>query len=168
MEKFYCPTNFFGGIELRPMEALDEAAFRTLYAETREPELQVTAWSPEEKRAFCNSQYCFQDFHYRKYYAEFEPWAICMNGAVIGRLYLARMVTLLALMDITLATAHRGKGIGTALLQDLLQQADRQQLVTRLQVEPNNPARRLYRRLGFVEVGEVAGAYQEMRRQPNP
>ena len=148
------------------MEPRDDIAFRALYAEVREPELRLTGWSAAEKQAFCDSQYGLQDQHYRCHYAEFEPWAICFDGSVIGRLYFAAVEDMLALMDIAIAAEHRNKGIGTALLQDLLGHADRQKRAVRLYVEPDNPALRLYRRLGFVEFGEAGAVYREMRRQP--
>ena len=50
--------------------------------------------------------------------------------------------------------AHRGRGIGTALLRSLVAAATEDGLVAlSLSVEPDNPAMELYRRLGFVEVG---------------
>ena len=165
MTRLYQPAIAIDGITVRQMEPADEVVFRRLYAEVREPELRQTGWSVEEKQQFCDSQYSLQDEHYRRHYADFEPWAICKLGAVIGRLYLATFDGKLILMDITLATSERGKGIGTSLLEDILSQAVSRQLEMRLHVEPDNPARRLYQRMGFVDIGE-AGIYQEMRRVP--
>lgn len=165
MARLFQPAIAIPGIDLRPMEPADEATFRRLYAEVREPELCATGWPVEEKQRFCDSQYSLQDEHYRRHYADFEPWAICKLGHVIGRLYLATFDGMLILMDITLASSERGKGIGTALLQGILSQADADQREMRLHVEPDNPARRLYHRMGFVDIGE-AEMYQEMRRFP--
>ena len=147
------------------MEPRDEIAFRRLYAEVRTPELNVTRWPAAERQAFCDSQYTLQDQHYRRHYADFEPWTISQHDVVIGRLYLATFDGMLVLMDITIAVSNRGKGLGSYLLRDVILQADKQEREMRLHVEPDNPARRLYRRLGFVETGEV-GIYQEMRRSP--
>ena len=53
---------------------------------------------------------------------------------------------------IYLAQHWRGKGIGTLVLRSLLEQATKP---VRLRVFKNNPARRLYRRLGFrVDLNE--------------
>jgi GNAT superfamily N-acetyltransferase len=141
MTKLYRPAIALDGIDLRPMEPADE------------------------KQRFCDSQYALQDAHYRRHYADFELWAICNRGIVIGRLYLATFEGMFILMDITLAGSERGKGIGTALLHDILGQADTQQREMRLHVEPDNPARRLYQRMGFIDIGD-AELYQEMRRLP--
>ena len=53
----------------------------------------------------------------------------------------------------------RGAGIGSRLLAALIECArERAVPALSLSVEPDNPAARLYRRLGFVEVGGVGGA----------
>lgn len=165
MTRLYQPAVSIDGIMLRPAGHADEAAFRRIYAEVRAPELASTGWSTVEKKQFCDAQYALQDEHYRRYYADFEPWAICCGDCVAGRLCLATFDGNLILMDISIAVSHRCRGIGTALLADVLRQADLLNREVRLHVEPDNPAKRLYERLGFIEIGE-AGIYQEMRRWP--
>jgi ribosomal protein S18 acetylase RimI-like enzyme len=107
-----------------------------------------------------------QDQHYRKHYADFEPWAICQDDVVIGRMYLATFDGVLILMDITIAASHRRKGIGSTILSDVIRQADLLGREMRLHVEADNPARRLYGRLGFAEL-EKGDLYVEMRRLPS-
>ncbi len=70
---------------------------------------------------------------------------------------------LILLMDIALLPEYRGRGIGTAILHELLQAADRAGKTVMLHVEPNNPALRLYQRLGF-EISAKSGYYLEMKR----
>ncbi len=54
--------------------------------------------------------------------------------------------------------AWRGRGVGGALLDALVDAArDAGSVALSLSVEPDNPARRLYERLGFHRVGEVGG-----------
>lgn len=52
----------------------------------------------------------------------------------------------------------RGRGIGTKVLQDELDA--HQDLDIDIQHYKNNPARKLYDRLGFVQVGETENHYQ--------
>ena len=68
----------------------------------------------------------------------------------------------LAIIDISLAPSARGQGVGGAILQDVLDQARRTGKAVSIHVETNNPARRLYQRLGF-EVAEDQGVYDLMR-----
>jgi GNAT superfamily N-acetyltransferase len=68
-------------------------------------------------------------------------------------------------MDVTLLPERRGQGLGTALMQRLLDWSDELQLPVTLHVEPFNPAQRLYQRLGFQTL-EVRGVYHFMQRLP--
>jgi len=54
---------------------------------------------------------------------------------------------------ISLMPAFQRRGIGTALIRELLLEGESRGLVVRLQVFPANPARRLYERLGFRHTG---------------
>jgi GNAT superfamily N-acetyltransferase len=162
-EAHHLPTH----IHLRLMQPEDEVVFRHLYAEVRAPELRITPWSDVEKQIFCDGQYTAQDNHYRAHYADLEQWAVCHDSMVIGRMYLATFKGLLILMDITIAAVWRGQGIGSNLLTDVVRQADLAAREMHLHVEPDNPARRLYQRLGFVELRDQLGneqIYLEMRR----
>jgi ribosomal protein S18 acetylase RimI-like enzyme len=69
-------------------------------------------------------------------------------------------------MDIALAPAYRGRGIGTQLLRDLMAEADASGRKLSIHVEVNNPARALYDRLGFRPAGEH-GVYVLMERPPS-
>lgn len=54
---------------------------------------------------------------------------------------------------------HRGRGIGTRLLTGLIEEATERNLsALSLSVEPDNPAARLYRRVGFQEVRTLGGS----------
>ena len=63
-----------------------------------------------------------------------------------------------------LPSAH-GQGIGTRILQMLLQTADTDGLIARLDVLKVNPARRLYERCGFSIIGANDNFFH-MERQP--
>jgi ribosomal protein S18 acetylase RimI-like enzyme len=57
-------------------------------------------------------------------------------------------------LTIAVLPAYRGKGVGTQLLTELLRMAATQYRAVSLSVWKENPARRLYERLGFVVVQE--------------
>jgi GNAT superfamily N-acetyltransferase len=62
-------------------------------------------------------------------------------------------------ISIAVDSSHRGRGIGTALLRALCERAGHVGLrALSLSVERDNPALRIYRRLGFVEVQGTADA----------
>jgi ribosomal protein S18 acetylase RimI-like enzyme len=59
-------------------------------------------------------------------------------------------------LSIGVTADERGRGVGTALLEELLAQARATgHPAVSLSVETDNPAVRLYERLGFVRVGYV-------------
>ena len=70
-------------------------------------------------------------------------------------------------MGIAVLAEHRGMGVGTALVRKLLAEAVGIFPAISLSVSPNNPAKRLYEKLGFVTV-DVRGGYPVMRRQLKP
>ena len=72
----------------------------------------------------------------------------------IGRLYVDRWADEICLMDIALLPEFRNRGIGGALMRDLLAEAEREGKLLSCHVEEANPAKRLYERLGFVVAGE--------------
>lgn len=142
-------------VELRPVEPNDESFLVQLYADTRADELAEVPWTDEQKRMFLEQQFAAQDSAYRQNYPDALFSLITMNGAPIGRLYVTRLgADELRIIDIALLAVHRNAGIGTALIRDVMADADRERLTISLHVEQWNPALHLYERLGFVRAGE--------------
>jgi len=153
------------GLRFRPITDADLPFLARLYASTRIEELAVTDWADEQKTVFLQSQFDAQHAHYQKHYVGSDFFVIEQAGTVIGRLYLARWASAHRIVDIALLPEHRGRGVGTALLKDLLDEAAAAGKAVTIHVEKFNPAMSLYRRLGFVAAGEE-GAYDLMRWVP--
>jgi ribosomal protein S18 acetylase RimI-like enzyme len=151
---------------LRPVEAAHRAFLVELYASTREEELAPVDWQPGAKEAFVEQQFAAQDAHYRANYPGATLDVIEMEGKPVGRLYVHRGSADIRIMDIALAPEFRGQGIGTALLRQLMAEADESGRKLSIHVEMNNPARSLYHRLGFRPAGEH-GIYVLMERPPS-
>ncbi len=124
-------------------------------------------WDDATKRAFVEHQFAAQDLHYRAHYPGATLDLIEVDGEPAGRLYVHRGPSDIRIMDIALAPAYRGRGIGTSLLRSLMDEADASGRKLSIHVEMNNPARRLYDRLGFRPAGEH-GIYVLMERPPSP
>jgi ribosomal protein S18 acetylase RimI-like enzyme len=152
-------------ITLRPVEDGDERLLREIYASTREDELAVLPWDDEEKAAFLRAQFDAQNAHYRGNYEGATFDVVGVEGAPAGRLYVARWAEEIRIMDIALLPEHRGMGIGTRLLRDLLDEAARSGRRLSIHVEKHNPALRLYERLGFAPVAD-RGVYLLMEASP--
>ncbi len=143
-------------ITLRSARPADEAFLYQVYAGTRQEELALVDWDEERREAFLRQQFTAQHRWYYEQYTDTTFDVVLADGAPIGRLYVARWPDEIRIVDIALLPEHRRRGIGSALLAQLLNGADRSGLRTTIHVERFNPARRLYDRLGFVPVAETA------------
>jgi ribosomal protein S18 acetylase RimI-like enzyme len=152
---------------LRPSGADDDAFLRDLYASIREEELSVVDWDDVQRAAFLRQQFDAQDTYYRKHYRPASFDVIELDGEVVGRLYVARWTDEIRIVDIALLPEHRGNGIGTSLLRELLAEADAAGKSVTIHVERLNPALRLYERLGF-SVAEDKGVYLFLERPSRP
>ena len=124
------------------------------------------SWQPGARGAFVEQQFTAQDAHYRENYPGATLDLIEVDGAPAGRLYVHRGPSDIRIMDIALAPAFRGRGVGSSLLRSLMAEADASSRKLSIHVEMNNPARSLYDRLGFLPAGEH-GVYVLMERPPS-
>jgi ribosomal protein S18 acetylase RimI-like enzyme len=122
-------------------------------------------WDDAQKDAFLRSQFDAQDAWYREHYAAASFDVILIDGEPAGRLYVLRRDAEIRVVDIALLPEHRGIGIGTTLLRDLLTEADAAGKSVTIHVERFNPALRLYERLGF-SIAEDRGVYLFLERLP--
>jgi ribosomal protein S18 acetylase RimI-like enzyme len=152
-------------ITLRPITPDDMDFLYRVYASTREDELSVLPWSDAEKEDFLRMQFHAQHTHYQEHFTDAKYDVILSGDTPVGRLYVDRRPDELRIIDIALLTEHRGGGIGSSLMRDLIDEAAAAGTPVRIHVEKNNPAKRLYHRLGFREI-EDQGVYDLMERTP--
>ncbi|QYG91868.1 GNAT family N-acetyltransferase [Iamia sp. SCSIO 61187] len=152
-----------GVLERRPRTDDDAGLVRALFAASRSDELALTGWGPEEQRAFVDLQLRARDHHREATRPEAELGVLTLDGTAVGQLDLHRTDTALEILEIAIVPGLRGHGVGTAVLTQVLAAADADGLAVHLHVEPGNPARRLYERLGFVG-REVQGLHLGMER----
>lgn len=153
------------GITFREMTADDMPFLAEVYRSTREEEMARAGWDEDEKQAFISMQFLAQHQHYQTHYPDALWLIIKRSGAAIGRLYLERWQSEHRIIDIALQPAHRGTGIGGAILRDLMDEASAAQKAVGIHVEKANPAMALYQRLGFVTI-EDKGVYDLLRWSP--
>jgi len=152
-------------ISFRPITEDDLEFLYRVYASTREAEMALLVWPDREKEDFLRFQFNAQHTYYQQHFVESQFDLILLDGQPIGRLYLDRRKDEFRIIDIALLTQYRGQGIGGQIMADILQEAGRARLPVRIHVEQNNPALRLYHRLGFKEIGDE-GVYYLMEWLP--
>ena len=146
---------------LRPAHAGDEDFLRRVYASTRAAEIGLTGWDAASAEAFLRMQFDAQDRHYRQHYPQARYDIVEQGGVPVGRLYVARGIEEMRVVDIALLDAWRNQGIGSTLLGALLAEAAAAGQRVTIHVEEGNPAHSLYRRLGFLQIA-THGLYRLM------
>ena len=152
-------------IHLRTSQQADAEFLFAVYAASREQELARVPWTPEQKRIFLVQQFHAQDAYYRNTFSAAKFDVIEQSGQPIGRFYVERKPHEIHVIDIALLPAYRNKGIGGQLMNAVMREADSLCLRVSIFVEKNNPAQRLYDRLGFIKKQD-AGIYWFMAKDP--
>lgn len=84
-----------------------------------------------------------------------EQWLIVEGETLLGFCSLSQDRQALFIRELHLSPEHRGRGVGSWVLEQLADWAGQRRLpLLRLMVFKSNPARQLYLRHGFVEMGE--------------
>ncbi len=141
-------------IALRPARVADHEFLVAVYAATRAGELALVPWSEAERDAFIRMQFDAQDSHYRQHYDGITFDVVELEGRAAGRLYVDRRADDIRIVDISLLPEFRDAGIGSALIQELLDEAAASGRTASIHVEMHNRARLLYERMGFREIAE--------------
>ncbi|GEM_PF-114341 len=152
-------------ITFQAMSTDDMAFLSELYRTTRWQEVLQAPWTDEQRKSFLQQQFDAQHQHYLTHYPNAEMLVIKYQGNSIGRIYVDRDDTSICLIDVALLPSHQKQGIGTALLQELLLEAQQQQVTVMIHVENFNPAYPWYLKHGFKQV-EDKGVYQYMEWYP--
>lgn len=101
-------------------------------------------------------------------WASFDNRVIESQGVAVGVLRLHELPDALEIRDLQLLPAHQGRGLGAwAVRQAFRRAAELGKPELRLRVFPENPAGRLYERLGFAVVAEVVGVLHMACKLPS-
>ncbi|HWR54026.1 MAG TPA: GNAT family N-acetyltransferase [Bryobacteraceae bacterium] len=139
--------------ELRPAIADDEPFVYNLVTGAMAERLAAFAWEPTMRGALLRMQYEAATRGYAEHFPHAEHSIVLVEGQPAGHIIVARSHEELRIVDIVIAPQFRGNGLGAGVLETYLEEADRSSRRARLQVALSNPAIRLYKRLGFEQVG---------------
>lgn len=149
-------------ISLRAITSEDEEVLFAVYASTRVEEMDLVDWNATQKEAFLRMQFRAQSHAYIKNYPGAEFQLIQLDGQAVGWLYVYRTQNEIQVMDISLLPQYRGQGIGTHLLNRILEESTESNLPVTIYVKRFNTALHLYARLGFRQVSDD-GVYLFMK-----
>ncbi len=154
-----------GSVVLRPAGEADTTFLRGVYRSTREDELAPTGWDEAQKDAFVEMQFDAQHRYYAEHYPDASFDVVLVDGEPAGRLYVARGPEEIRIVDIALLPEYRNRGIGSALIQDIVAEGALRGRPVTIHVERFNPALGLYERLGFSAVAD-RGVYLLLEWRP--
>ncbi|MEZ6135458.1 MAG: GNAT family N-acetyltransferase [Pirellulaceae bacterium] len=159
------PTSY-PGVLLRASHESDYGAlYRIFTASQRELMEAIHNLEDSQRESLMGMQFEAQQIHYRTQYPGAIFNVVVANEQVIGNFYTFRKESEVRLIDISLLPEYRNRGIGHALLKQLLDQSAAQSLWVSLHVSVGNPAIRLYERLGFISTS-THGVHVHMQWAP--
>lgn len=111
------------GYRLRPCTDSDGPFIERVFGEGRAAEYARWGLAPAQMELLIRHQCSAQSAHYRAHYPEAVQSVICIDGTDVGRVWIDRAADVVYLLDLTLLTAWRGRGIGGALVADVQEEA---------------------------------------------
>lgn len=155
-----------GAVELRPVTKNDDQFLLSVYASTREEELAQATWAEGQREAFLRWQFDLQRREYDSRFPDADYHVVLVDGSPAGRIWIGSDDKQIRLLDIALLPEFQNRGVGTALLRRLMNEAREAGKVLRHMVFVlNNDAHRFYERLGFTMIDDL-GAYKHMEWKP--
>jgi len=152
-----------GMLVLRPERPEDHDFRFRLFCDSRLPEWYVIELDAAVRDQLMRHQFVAQTTTYRQRFPRARFDIIELGGEPIGRIVVNRPGTMVHIVDHAIVPALRNRGIGTAIMRALMQEAQDAGLPVRLKVaSSNDPSMKLYLRLGLVPI-ETIPAYIEMQ-----
>jgi len=136
--------------ELRPALWEDNPFLEALYADVHGPEFAPLELSADYLAHLLALKFKAQRMDIATRFPDADHSIIRVGNAAIGHVLLNETPTAIELVDVALLSPLRGAGVGTSILEQLQAYATERELPLRLSVHPQNPATRLFHRLGFV------------------
>lgn len=146
-----------GVIALRPETPADEAFLFEVYASTRREELEALAWGQASRQAFLAQQFLARQQGYHQSFPAAAFSIVLAGGKPVGRLVVDRRDEEIRIVDAALLPEQRSRGVGTALLQAVLEEAARTNKPVRLRVLQGGRSAHLCARLGFRKIDSDGG-----------
>jgi RimJ/RimL family protein N-acetyltransferase len=151
-----------GLLRLRPEEPGDQAFRFRLFCQSRPPEWNLVVLDPAVREEIMRMQFAAQTDTYATRFPRARFDIIELGGEPVGRIVVNRPGAFIHIVDHAVVPAWRNRGLGTAVMRALMDEAARSGIPVRLKVaDANDPSLKLYLRLGFRPI-ETAPLYIEL------
>ena len=122
-----------------------------LFAVDKLAEFAAIGLPQPQAEALVQMQWRGRTLTYANQYPGAEDWTISLeDGTPVGRYLLQKTPQGVRMVDFAILPGWRGQGIGTQVLQQLIQSTAATESIFSLRVEKNNRALYLYKRLGLT------------------
>jgi ribosomal protein S18 acetylase RimI-like enzyme len=121
---------------------------KELFFQYKTVELLAFNWPREVLVSLLEMQFKAQEDSYRKQFPNANGFIIEIENVPVGWLLLNKTDTY-HIVNIIIHNNFQGKGIGSQVIKELIEQANVENKKVTLKVDKNNPALKLYSSLGF-------------------
>jgi len=147
---------------LRESGANDAARLRQIFASSLDSRL-LASLDDGSRELLIGQQVNARRVGYRHQFPKAKHFVVEVNGEVVGQLIMNHADDEIRIVDIALLPDFRDRGLGTAVLRQLLIEArQRRQPLVGSVASSNVDAIRLYRRLGFVISPDDGGMHRSL------
>jgi len=154
-------------LRLQPAGKDDDEFLLRVFCADRAPEFAPLGLSAPQLGELLRSQFDSRERQYRERFPTADFDLILHNAHPVGNCFAQRGPDEFVLIDITLLPEHRNQGIGTALVNDLIEAARAVRKPLHAHVLQGSPAWHLWQRLGFCEVSND-GIYRQIEVPSGP
>ena len=142
----------------------DEPFIRKLMIETLAGQLHACSWPDAIRESLLDTQYRIRRNGFRASAENHPGTIVLLDGEPVAWYIETESDDEIRLVNLVVANQHRRKGLGSAILRQLLIHSDHSGKTLRLSVAINNPrAAELYARFGFRRTGDD-GVHHFMER----
>lgn len=141
-------------VTLRPICATDRDFLFSVFCSARSELIEALDLPDIQKEQLMRIQFQAQEDAYKKRFPNAAFDLLLVDGKPAGCFYAQRGPESFVLIDITLLPEQRNRGIGGTLVQQLLADARAAGKPLNAHVRKDNPAWRLWERLGFRIVSD--------------
>lgn len=152
-------------IHLRVEETTDRAFLLDLFFANRHAEWSSVPLGEADLRQLIEHQFYLQTHHYRTHFSQANYFVVAKDSHPIGRIIMHCSEARHHLVDICLMPEQCGYGIGSRLMDGVIERSDAANIPLTLHVVEGNRAHRLYARKGF-QVVDRHGPHLVMARHP--
>jgi len=138
----------------RPICDADQEFLFEVFCSAQAEKFELLDLPPDQQEQLLRMQYQAQRRAYLSEFPDADFDVVLIDEVPAGNLYAQRGPDRFVLIDITLLPEYRNSGVGADLVRQLIARASAAGKALNAHVSKENPAWRLWQRLGFRQVGD--------------